>query len=274
MCWRISFERNNSRRGLGHWQSICLTVTITMFVALCNKTPAAENDHQHRNKPRLDLLLRTPGWFHWPLAIVIDRDDGEPVSVQYCYHPLKEANVAVLEDYPTIEELYLGGKEVQGTWLVHVGKLPALQLLQLEGTSTDDAALAHIAQLQQLKHLGLDRCTHVTEEGMKSVAKLTNLEVLYLYGVKIGDKGLSHLTGLKKLQAINLERTSITDKGLEYLKAFPSLKWIYVSPFPGESVTQRGIDRLRSQLPDVTFGSALNIDEIRENTKPLGKKPS
>lgn len=88
----------------------------------------------------------------------------------------------------------------------------------------DDAALAKLAPLASfIVEAELAR-TKVTDAGLKSLAKFTNLRSLDLTRTAITSDGLASLTGLKKLEALNLTDTAIDDGGLAKLKALPELK--------------------------------------------------
>lgn len=68
------------------------------------------------------------------------------------------------------------------------------------------------------------KSTQLTVDDMKSIAKLTDLESLELYGDQINDSFIAELTPLKKLKNVQIENTSITNKSLEILKEFPEIR--------------------------------------------------
>jgi internalin A len=65
----------------------------------------------------------------------------------------------------------------------------------------------------------------VTDEGMKEVARLTQLTELYLSGTAVTDKGLKALHGLQQLELLDVSRAKVTDAGVSELsKALPKCK--------------------------------------------------
>jgi len=57
-----------------------------------------------------------------------------------------------------------------------------------------------------------------TDEGLKELKELTNLQTLSLADTKVTDKGLKELKELKNLTELNLSLTPVTDAGLKELK--------------------------------------------------------
>jgi internalin A len=67
--------------------------------------------------------------------------------------------------------------------------------------------------------------TNVTDAGLKELAPLKNLTILYLNETKVTDAGLKELAPLKNLTWLNLRDTQVTDTGLKELQqALPKCK--------------------------------------------------
>jgi hypothetical protein len=109
-----------------------------------------------------------------------------------------------------------------------------------------DAGLAHLARLTQLQWLWLDR-TKITDTGLVYLKGLTHLKILYLNDTQITDAGLAHLAGLKQLEALVLDFTQITDAGLVYLAGLPQLQRLELG---GTKVTDEGVRKLQQALPN------------------------
>jgi hypothetical protein len=90
----------------------------------------------------------------------------------------------------------------------------------------------------------------VSDEGMKEIAKLTNLNSLYLYGTNVTDAGLNELLALKNLTTLNLGYTKVTDTGLIELAKLKNLKTLDISRFTWGSITFEGVKELQKALPD------------------------
>ena len=80
---------------------------------------------------------------------------------------------------------------------------PAIQWLDLGGTSVSDAGLACLAPMHRLERLHLDQC-------------------------RITDFGLGLLTGLRRIEYLNLRGTSVSDGGMVALRNMPRLRSLYV----------------------------------------------
>ncbi|MCE5229858.1 hypothetical protein LLG95_09710 [bacterium] len=134
-----------------------------------------------------------------------------------------DADLALLDKLPDVENLDLTNTSVTGAGLIHVRGLKKLAYLGLWNTQVDDEGLKNIQHLTKMWGLVLDN-TKVTDAGMVHLKGLTNLtEWLGLTDTRITDKGLKHLTRLKKLRSLNLRRTQVTPAGVKELqRALPA----------------------------------------------------
>lgn len=247
------------RRGTTRRNRLCTHILLLVLAVLSLVLPACQPLHNAvtspATKPTLDSYYSARSRFLGGPAFIHYRD-GQPVEASLdCCRRLAEEDVAVLREYPSLEKVCIIYPECKGSWLVYLKDLPALNYLCLDNTSVDNDGLARFSGSKSLKSLLLAENKNVTAEGMKVVATMLNLELLYVHGVKIGDEGLAHLTALKKLKYLDLERSGVTDNGVKFLKDFPSLDTVFISP--GVGLTQQAIDRIRSELPQVKFKSAL-----------------
>jgi hypothetical protein len=77
----------------------------------------------------------------------------------------------------------------------------------------------------------------LTDDGMKHIGRLTDIEFLSLNGVPITDAGLRRIHQLKHLQKIHIVGTAITDAGIaELKKALPACDILYT---PYDGITRR-----------------------------------
>jgi hypothetical protein len=91
-------------------------------------------------------------------------------------------------------------------------------------TKMTDSGLKELAALKQLKVLFLHR-TRVTNSGLKELAGLAQLEKLYLGATQVTDAGLKELRGLKRLTIVDLRFTRVTRAGAADLqKSLPMVK--------------------------------------------------
>jgi Leucine-rich repeat (LRR) protein len=141
--------------------------------------------------------------------------------------------------------LALGGRvRIQGVkgkqWVAARADLPtgAYQLvgLDLNGTPTNDAAMANVTPLQDLEELDL-RSTQITDAGLVPVKGLLKLQSLRL-STMVSDAGLLHLTGLNGLRTLDAGNTRVSNAGLTHVKLLPALQALGLY---GTSVTDEGL---------------------------------
>jgi internalin A len=119
-----------------------------------------------------------------------------------------------------------------------------------------DADLEHLEELRGVRTLSL-KSPPITDAGFAHVARLTELEELYVVGDKdsvdgvlvarhgrpIGDAALVHLKGLKKLQTLTLNNTDVADAGLTCMEGLDQLGYLVLE---GTLVTDAGLAHLTS----------------------------
>jgi len=74
----------------------------------------------------------------------------------------------------------LGGNTLSGAEIASLAAMTQLSDLSLVNCSITNDELAKLADLQKLKRLNLDQCSHLDQGCLESIAKLKNLEVLIL----------------------------------------------------------------------------------------------
>jgi len=122
-----------------------------------------------------------------------------------------------------------------------------LVTLRLDLTQIGDETLAQLAasECKGLRILSLAG-TRVSDQGLKHVAGLAQLEELDLRATAISDEGTEHLKSLAGLKRLVLGQTGITDAGLASLSEIKGLQHLYLD---GTQVTPKGLEVLRASLP-------------------------
>ena len=85
--------------------------------------------------------------------------------------------------------------------------------------------------------------SQITDEGMKMVNKMRNLERLHLEGTKITDSGIAEIEPLENLQYLNLYGTEITDALFTHLQGIPNLQKLFVWQTKINPATARSFER-------------------------------
>lgn len=118
----------------------------------------------------------------------------------------------VLGRLPKLRNVQLRLTKVSDAGLAELAKCQSLTILDLSGTRVSDAGLVHLTKLPHLETLRLgisNEGTNVTDEGLKTVGKLSELTWLDLSSTTITGRGLAHLSGLKKLKTLALDSTDV-----------------------------------------------------------------
>jgi uncharacterized membrane protein len=94
-------------------------------------------------------------------------------------------------------------------------------------SSGDEALDVLIPLAEQVVWLNLER-TKVTDEGMKTIAKLSKLRTLYLNYTTVGDEGLQPLENLPALSYLNLVGTKVSDRSAVVFGKMKQLDNLYL----------------------------------------------
>ena len=92
-----------------------------------------------------------------------------------------------------------------------------------------DIGMERLRQFTSLKRLSVEG-TAVTDEGIKSLSAMTQLEELWLGNTVVGDTGLEVIRSLRSLRQLHLKGTRVTVSGV--LSLWPALARVSMS-FPG-----------------------------------------
>ena len=138
--------------------------------------------------------------------------------------------VDALPDLPSIQTLHLTHTEIRNVDLASLSHLADLRRLDLSMTRLHEAELSSIESLD-LVHLDLSR-TRVDDEGLKSLAKMNNLETLNLTRTKVTGHGLRYIQSLPGLKTLRIERSLVSSDDYEQFKQLRpdvKVKWSTLS---------------------------------------------
>jgi hypothetical protein len=94
---------------------------------------------------------------------------------------------------------------------------------------------------------------------MKILAEFPHLVKLHLQNVPITDEGLQHLNGLRYLELLNVSGTNISNKSLEEIAGWKSLKKLYIYNTSVEAAAIQSLQKANSQLE--VFNTALDLTD-------------
>jgi hypothetical protein len=137
---------------------------------------------------------------------------------------------------------------------------PAVQWLDLGGTSVSDAGLACLASMHRLERLHLDQC-RITDFGLGQLAGLRAMEYLNLRGTSVSDRGIIELRQLPRLRSLYVWQTAVTPAAVKAL---------------GEALTdRRRIARLEAEQSELA--RQISAEQFQGNTgeslRPPAPKP-
>jgi hypothetical protein len=159
-----------------------------------------------------------------------------------------------------------------GEILREVARLRGLEqaALYFEVRDTD---IANLASLRSLKRLDLAReCPELTDESLRVIGRLANLEALVIHDAPITDAGLAHLAGMTRLKSLSLGKSEawpdgrrflFSGEGLAHLVGLPWLSELNISSpaLTGEVLKHMGslahLKRLRLK------GGVFKDDDLR-----------
>jgi len=118
-----------------------------------------------------------------------------------------------------------------------------------------DESLRHLAELSQLQMLDLSR-TRISDQGMVDVKPFPRLSVLIL-PAGITDRAAAPLASMPSLRELGLDHARLTDRGLAEIACLPALETLDLS---NTRVTNKGLAALRKlpTLRRLTLGAQIS----------------
>jgi eukaryotic-like serine/threonine-protein kinase len=156
---------------------------------------------------------------------------------------LQDSDLENLKDLKTVTQLGLGHESDVGSLtnegLIHLKDLTKIQVLVLVNQKKiTEEGLKSLLKMTELKNLDLNN-TSVGNEGIRTLQQLPNLEILGLRNSKMTDEGFAEMKTLKRLWVLHIGRTKITDTGLKHLSEISTLREFDVRD---TQVTPKGIE--------------------------------
>ncbi|HSF45587.1 MAG TPA: c-type cytochrome domain-containing protein [Chitinophagaceae bacterium] len=113
---------------------------------------------------------------------------------------------------------FVNVKEVNGSMIRDLNSMyQQITTLKFTGLPITDQVLRNISALPNLEKIQLEK-THISDAGVAELNKFPNLETVNLYGTNITDSGLKNLANAN-LKKINLWNTKVTQQGIRSLQS-------------------------------------------------------
>ncbi|MBX3415762.1 MAG: protein kinase [Pirellulales bacterium] len=118
----------------------------------------------------------------------------------------------------------------------------AVSLVTADGDRLDDLKQRHELPLGRfrLRAIDLSHRAQITDDDLRQVAGLTDVESLLLAGTGVTDAGLASIAAAKSLRELDLSQTAVSDRGVAALAALPALEQLFLTD------TTIGDDAVRS----------------------------
>jgi tetratricopeptide (TPR) repeat protein len=154
--------------------------------------------------------------------------------------------------------------------LAHLAKLTTLQDLAVTNCNVTDAGLETLAGFAKLEALSLLACKQISDDGLKHLQGLKNLQELDLNSTSIGDAGLQHLKGLARLRVLHLFNTKVSDAGLQTIQAFTDLRELGLA---NTGITDAGLEDLKTltRLQKLTLSGKNSNSAVNSLRQTLPK---
>ena len=103
----------------------------------------------------------------------------------------------------------------------------------------------------------------ITDEGMKWVAQLPQLEALNLNYTPVSDAGVALLSKHTTFVDLKLDRTDLTDKSVGWLSSQKNLKYLDLYH---TQLSQQGFNSVKKALPNAEINWSLDAVRARRRT--------
>ncbi len=171
----------------------------------------------------------------------------------------------VLADY--LQTIYQGRDNARTLASLAGVPLADLDRQYREFLNVADADLESVPWAPRTQNLSLGR-TAVTDDGLKHLAALQDLEWLDVAYTAVGDAGLAHVKAAAGLNHLIAEHTRLTDAALETIAGFRNLE---ILDLTGTQITDEGLKHLAalSKLRELWIGQTAISDAGLEHLSGL-----
>ena len=112
-------------------------------------------------------------------------------------------------------------------------------------TSVTDTGVAQIARCKSIRHLDLSG-TQVSNDGLKLLRDLPELEILRLVGIKLDRESMNIIASYQSLKSLDIHDADVSDADIQALKSCKTLQDLVLG-FPPR-VTERGKAALKDSI--------------------------
>jgi Leucine-rich repeat (LRR) protein len=156
---------------------------------------------------------------------------------------LTDRGMANLHDLNKLIELDLRDADVSDAGMIHLAELKELEWIDLSGTRVTDDALKNFKALEELRRLTIEN-SRVTGRGFAALKRLPRLARVQVNRSRVDDDGIAAIAQVEAIEQLEVDGTEITDAGIARLKALPNLRQLSLNRVPG--LTDKAVDFLKA----------------------------
>ena len=179
-----------------------------------------------------------------------------------------DAGMSHVKELKNLRWLSCVQSDITGSFFKVLPALPELSELNCSWCALNESNIAYLSQVKSLTQLDLSR-TGLSEVGMRELSKCTGLTVLRIgMNPNLTDECLKQLLPIKNLDWLDLRETRVTMNGLRYLKTLKFRKLAV----PAQIDSPANIAELKKQYPGVYLlhGDRAHVSgETMETFAPL-----
>ena len=141
------------------------------------------------------IIIQTGG-------VIKENSDGAIVDIDLSDRPLNDQLIEALASLPELSVLRLRRTSISDEQLGQLASLK-LRMIDLRNTNITDAGLTHLAQIQSLVDIQLEK-SKVTDVGIQKLAELDLKSFNANYCTSISNRSLAILAAMPSLEQISL----------------------------------------------------------------------
>ena len=193
------------------------------------------------------IILQTGG-------VIKENSDGAIVDIDLSDRPLNDQTIEALVALPELSVLRLRRTSISDEQLGQLTSLK-LRMIDLRNTNITDAGLIHLAQIQSLVDIQLEK-SKITDVGVQKLAGLDLKSFNANYCTSISNRSFAVLAAMPSLEQVQLDYTKINDEGMTVLAATSRLKRLRI----------RGVDVTGAGLIHIAGLKGLNRLNLRDTS--------
>jgi Leucine-rich repeat (LRR) protein len=201
---------------------------------------------------------------------------GEQTTLTAPNATVTDADLAKLADLTKLEKIDFDSVKITDAGLAHLSGLVKLKSLRVRDQDpghceVGDTGIASLAKLTELEELFLPS-PKATDAAAESIAKLTKIKKLNLNVTQFTDAGIAKLATLPDLDFLRLGSAKLTDKSLEHFAAMSKLEHLNIhdSPITDANLLQlAALAKLNSFYIDRTKITEEGLSKLMEKKPEL-----